>query len=499
MTNAFAASALKTAVKEGNKTFTTNGAKAFKSTLNANLDLFGKSGEITYPNFLADFSLAFSEDSQLALRNLLHTRDVRGGKGVRNTFQAGLIHLAINNPSTIVSSNMIDKIVELGYWKDLYPLVEHKDVGIEIKRKVILRIARGLEDDNEKGLCAKWLPLKGPVASMLRSYLKLTPKQLRQKVVPLRALVTERFMCENRWDQINYQHVPSRCMHLNHKAFRTHDTDRFNTFMERAVAGEVKVNSGTLYPHEIAGAYTALTQCDRYGYSYNKPTAAVNAVAEAQWKNLPNWLEGKKNAILPVIDLSGSMNTTTGKYSYSHIAMTLGAYISQRTEGPFRDLVTTFADHPMFVNLTGCDTLHSRLIKIHEGRVGYSTNIEGTFRLILDHAIKNKVPQEDMPEALLFLSDTQANFTSHHRTVYKECRKMFQKAGYEAPKLLFWVLNAVSAGNVPVKFDTDGAALVSGFSPSLLKGLLADLEQYTPENVMLETLNDPRYTLTFYA
>ena len=495
--NSFAASALKTAAVQQNKTTTWNGAPAFKSTKNANLDLFGKSGEISYPSFLADFAKAYAEDPDLALRNLLHTRDVRGGKGVRNTVQAGLIWLATNHPSVILQSNLFDKIVEVGYWKDLFQLVENKDVGLSIKQRVIAQIARGLEDTNSQGLVAKWLPLKGPVASMLRSYLKLSPKDLRQKIVPLRSKVTERFMCEKRWDEITYQHVPSRCMHLNRNAFRNHDTDRFNKFMEKAVAGEVKVNSGTLYPHEITEAYSGATICDSMR-RYHSGSVAVDNVAEAQWKNLPNWLEGKKNAILPVIDLSGSMNSSAGKWSYSHIAITLGAYISERTEGPFKDLVTTFADQPAFVNLADSTSLLDRINRINAGRVGYSTNVEGVFNLILQHAISNNIPQEDMPEALLFLSDTQSNFTSGHRTIYKLCRDKFRKAGYEAPKLLFWVLNAVNTGNVPVEFDTDGAALVSGFSPSVLKGLLSDLDQYTPENVMLATLQDTRYTLTYY-
>lgn len=496
--NTFAASALKTATSQSNSTVTTNGAKAFKSTRNANLDLFGKSGEIKYPNFLADFQKALAEDEDIAIRNLLHTRDVRSGKGVRNTFQSGLVWLAINKPSLILQSNILNKVTELGYWKDLFVLVEEATVGLSIKQRVILTIARGLEDENTQGLVAKWLPLKGPVASMLRSYLKLTPKQLRQKIVPLRSQVTERFMCEQRWSEITYQHVPSRCMHLNHKAFRSHDTDRFNKFMEKAAAGEVKVNSGTLYPHEITEAYSGATECDRYGYGYRKPTIEVNTVAEAQWKNLPNWLEGKTNAILPVVDLSGSMNTSAGKWSYSHIAITLAAYISERTEGPFKDLVTTFADEPAFVNLQSANTLLDRLVQINAGRVGYSTNIEGTFNLILNHAIQNRVPQSDMPEALLFLSDTQSNFTSRHRTVYQACREKFIAAGYEPPKLLFWVLNATGITNVPVEFDSSGAALVSGFSPSVMKGLLTDLDQYTPENVMLATLNDSRYSLTYY-
>lgn len=495
--NSFAATALKTASIASNQTRTTNGAKAFKSTRNANLDLFGKSGEQRYANFLPDFQSAFIEDQDLALRNLLNTRDIRGGKGIRNTFQTGLQWIAENRPSVILKSNLLERTVEVGYWKDLFTLVENTKVNVDIKKRIINQIARGLEDNNTQALVAKWLPLKGPVASMLRSYLKLTPKQLRQKIVPLRSKVTERFMCEQRWGEITYQHVPSRCMHLNHKVFRNHDTDRFGLFMEKAVTGEVKINSSTLYPHEITEVYANLTQCD-HSRRFSSSVVSINDVAEAQWKNLPNWLEGKKNAILPVVDLSGSMNSSAGKHSYSHIAITLGAYISERTEGPFKDLVTTFADQPAFVNLSECKTLASRLKTINEGRVGYSTNVEGVFKLILNHAITNKIPQEDMPESLLFLSDTQSNFTSRDRTVYQACHAMYERAGYTAPKLVFWVLNAAGVTNVPVEMDTAGAALVSGFSPSVMKGILTDLSQYTPENVMLSTLMDERYTLTYY-
>lgn len=495
--NSFAASALKTATTTANSTRTTNGAKAFKSTLNANLDLFGKSGEIKYPNFLEDFKSAFEEDSRLALRNLLHTRDVRGGKGVRNTFQEGLLWLAKNQPQVILRSNILELTVTVGYWKDLFTLVEDSSVTLEIKKRVINQIARGLADESTQGLTAKWLPLKGPVASMLRSYMKLTPKQLRQLVVPLRNKVTERFMCEKRWDEITYSHVPSRCMHLNHKAFRKNDENRFTTFMERAANGEVKVNSATLYPHEVSGVYRGATVCDSMrGYS---SISDVDLVAEAQWKNLPNWLDGRTQGILPVVDLSGSMNSSTGNnFSYSHIAMTLAAYISERTEGPFKDLITTFASEPAFVNLTQCTTLLSRLKKINEGRIGYSTNVEGAFKLVLEHAVANKVPQEDLPEFLLFLSDTQSNYTSRDRTAYQVCQDLFTAAGYTAPKLVFWVLNATGISNVPVTSDTPNASLVSGFSPSIMKGILTDLDQYTPENVMLSTLNDARYSLTFY-
>lgn len=498
--NTFTASAQKRAQAIQSTARTTNGAKAYSTTGNDNLNLFGKSGEINYPNFIADFSKALAEDQHLALRNLLHTRDIRGGKGVRNTFQKGLVWLAKNHTQILTRSNLLSRTPEVGYWKDLFVLVEDKDVSLEVKKLVIRIIAEALSDKDKQQLVAKWLPLKGPVAAMLRGYLKLDAKGLRKLIVPLRAGTTERAMCENRWNEIVYSYVPSRCMFLNKNSFRKHDEERFNSFMDKAVKGEVKVNSSTLYPHEVTAPYMFATCCDRQHYYRNKNLSSViDNVAEAQWKNLPNLLEGKTQGILPVVDLSGSMNSpASNKYSYSHIAISLAAYISERTEGPFKDLVTTFADKPAFVDLSKCTTLLSRLDTINSGRVGYSTNVEGVFNLILSHAISNKIPQEDMPEMLLFLSDTQSNFTSSDRTIYKLCQDKYRKAGYEAPKLIFWVLNATGISNVPVQMDSNGAALVSGFSPSVMNGILSNIEQYTPMNVMLETLNNSRYTLEFY-
>ncbi len=488
--NSFAASAKAQAVT--NKTVGTNGAAAYKSTGKDNLDLFSRSGEIKYPNFLKDFIEAFKEDRDLALRNLLHTRDAREGKGVRNTFQQGLVWLGQVMPDIILQSNLLEKTVEVGYWKDLHVLVNDARVALPVKRKVVRLIAEALTAGDK--LAAKWMTLKGPVARMVSAYMKLSSKQLRQLVVPLRADVTERKMCERTWHLIEYSHVPSRCMHLNRNAFRKHDETRFTNFCERAATGEVKVNASVLYPHEVANAYRLMTVVDT---RRSMPNLQADPLAEGQWKNLPNLLGDNPKSVLPVIDLSGSMNTTTGNWSYAHIAVSLGAYISERIEGPFKNLVTTFASEPAFVDLSGCNTLLDRIVEIQKGRIGYSTNVNGTLKLILNHAIANNVSQEDMPDSLLFLTDCQSNAMGHGATIQDEVVRLYREAGYTPPKVIYWVLNAVAVGNTPVTFNTQGAAVVSSFSPSILKGVLSDIEQYTPYNVMLETLNSERYSLTY--
>jgi hypothetical protein len=101
-----------------------------------------------------------------------------------------------------------------------------------------------------------------------------------------------------------------------------------------------------------------------------------------------------------------------------------------------------------------------------------------------------------MPSAVLILSDMQFNrcVSNSDHTAMKMIEQKFRNAGYEAPQVVFWNLNAYE--NVPVSHDKSGAALVSGFSPAILKSVLAtDFDRFSPENVMLETIMNPRYDI----
>ena len=74
----------------------------------------------------------------------------------------------------------------------------------------------------------------------------------------------------------------------------------------------------------------------------------------------------------------------------------------------------------------------------------------------------------------------------------KMIERKYEKAGYNVPKIVFWNLNAKD--NVPVKFNKNGTALVSGFSPSICKAVLAaDLEDFTPRSIMLKAVMNDRY------
>jgi hypothetical protein len=81
----------------------------------------------------------------------------------------------------------------------------------------------------------------------------------------------------------------------------------------------------------------------------------------------------------------------------------------------------------------------------------------------------------------------------HDDSAMEMIERKYKDSGYNVPGIVFWNLNARS-GNVPVKQDKKGVALVSGFSPAIMKSILG-AEDLDPVNVMLATINSPRYAV----
>ena len=125
--------------------------------------------------------------------------------------------------------------------------------------------------------------------------------------------------------------------------------------------------------------------------------------------------------------------------------------------------------------------------------VGGNTNLHKAFENILDLATTHKVPETDMPQMLLIMSDMQFDHcTTYDDSAIEMIRRKYETAGYKMPQVVFWNLNA--GENVPVKSNEHGVALVSGFSPAIIKPLLScQLEKFSPEGIMLETIMNDRY------
>jgi len=183
----------------------------------------------------------------------------------------------------------------------------------------------------------------------------------------------------------------------------------------------------------------------------------------------------------------------TAGLSCLDVAVSLGLYLSDKNQGVFKDTFLTFSGSPELMTLKG--NVVQKAQQMVKSEWGMNTDLVKAMDKILSVAVKGNVPQEDMPQMLLILSDMQFdNCARFDDSAMQMIARKFESAGYDVPKIVFWNLN--SKDNVPVKYDTRGVALVSGFSPAIMKAVLSgDTEQFTPEGVMLKAIMVDRYAI----
>jgi hypothetical protein len=460
---------------------TSNGMGALGTTLNECVNLFFQIGAMRGKSkkaLLHLFSKAYNENPLVATKVLFWVRDIRGGAGERQIFKDILTYLAENN-TDVVKKNL-SLIPDFGRWDDVLVLV-----GTSLEGEVFEMIKTAIQ--NEDGLCAKWLPRKGKVANAIRNYLKVSPKVYRKTIVGLTNVV-ETAMCAKDYSNVDYSKLPSLASARYQRAFQTNDGERYKQYKEALKNGETKINAGAVYPYDIVKTL---------GMSGD------NTIANEQWNSLPNWMEGSNERVLPVVDVSGSMDVEVGgnpNLTCMDVAISLGLYISERNEGNYKDAFITFSDDPQLQILDG--SLEERFQQLSNADWGMSTNLEKVYSLILNNAKANNIPQDMMPTKLLILSDMQFDTATNSRwrdgdkwtpTSQQMVEKMYEESGYELPQIIYWNLNA-SMSNFPVEFDKMGTALISGLNPSILKSILGG-ENLTPESVMMKTIDAERYNV----
>lgn len=468
---------------ENQEARTANGMKARKSTTDKVVDLFFKIGASRGKDIVPDFVKAYVQDKDLAARVALWSRDARGGAGERELFRNILVHLETADPDLALA--MLRKVPELGRWDDIFAFKT-----VAFKRAAFDMLKAALESGD--GLAAKWTPRKGELAAEIRTHFGWTPKFYRKTLVNLTKVV-ETQMCANDWDNINFNHVPSVASARYKKAFNRHTT-KFADYVNALVKGDptAKVNAGAVYPYDI------LKGVGGWGWKANFGQTELDHIT-AQWAALPNFV-GDAN-ILPMVDVSGSMSCPAGAAGYGSksvttcmdVAVSLGLYLAEKNQGKFKDTFLTFSGTPELMTLKG--NIVQKCDQMVTSKWGMSTNLHAAFDKILSVAVKGNVPQAEMPEMLLILSDMQFDACAKFdNSAMEMIERKYAAAGYTVPQIVFWNLNA--SDNVPVKSDKSGAALVSGFSPSIVKAVLgADMSEFTPYGIMMKTIMNDRYTL----
>ena len=326
------------------------------------------------------------------------------------------------------------------------------------------------------------MPRQGASARQLANYMHHTPKSWRKFLVA-KTKVVETQMCNNDWDNINFEHVPSVAGARYKKAFNRHTT-AYAEYTQKLLSGEATVNANAIFPHQVL-----------MGINDNKYSQSELNYIVAQWNALPNYMGSEK--VLPMIDVSGSMSCPVGgnkKLQCIDVAVALGLYIADKNQGVFKDAFLTFHHKPKLQVVTG--NIVEKVRQTYKAEWGGNTDIERAFEIILALAVQNRLPENEMPSILLILSDMQFDASSHSATegALEMIKRLYNLSGYQLPKIVFWNLN--NYDNVPVRYDEQGVAMVSGFSPSIMKAVLqADMEQFNPRNIMMQTIMSERYNI----
>jgi hypothetical protein len=469
-----------------NNSLTENGMTTNSSSLNLCVDLFFQIGAMRGQDktrLINVFTKAFGENPLNAMRLLFWARDVRGGAGERQIFRDIIEYLAKNR--TEVLAKNLHLISEFGRWDDLFMMI-----GTPLETQALGLYAEGLTSKN--GLAAKWAPRpnvgnreKKRWATTLRKYMGMSPKDYRKMLVE-NSNTVEQLMCSREFSLIDYSKLPSKAMSDYMKAFSKNDLARFQEYLTSVEKGETKINAGAVYPYDII---KNLKQGNTKG-------------ADVQWNALPNYMENNNERVLPLVDVSGSMETPAGSnanVTCMDVSISLGLYISERNVGPFKDAFITFHESPSLEIVKG--SLSERYRQMARSKWGGSTNLEAAFKLILNKAVASNVAPEEMPTMMLILSDMEFDSAvgsrwggqgSWNPTAQQMIEKMYNDAGYEVPKIVFWNIQSRGDNNKPVHFDKNGTALVSGFSPALLTNLLAGKEM-TPLAMMMSVIGSERY------
>jgi hypothetical protein len=470
---------------ELNTTTTENGAKAYNSTTNECLDLYGSIGacrtNLTHAERL--FFNAYEQDPETAVRILFYSRDIRGAsQGERAVFRALMPKLAQKNPK--VASRLVSLIPYYGRWDDLLCLE-----GTLVWTEVLETIKTQLNEDlnSEKvSLAAKWMPSINAsskeskrLGRLIADHMGWSERQYRKNLATLRAKINivETSMCKKDWSSIDYERLPSRAAMMYRNAFKKHDEDRYSEYLSRVENGEAKINTGTLFPYDIVNKYL-------YKGSTNDKTL------EQQWDALPDYMEGLEFNGLVVADVSYSMTWNGGMPMA--VCLSLAVYIAERNQSEiWKNKFLTFSQSPTLETILG-NTIEEKIRHILKSDPGGNTDLMATFKVILDSATSNNVAANDMPQKLIIVSDMQFDQAcrSNKRTNFEQIQKLYRKAGYEMPELVFWNVNA--SANVPIQADDTGTALVSGCSPAILKSVLSG-KIISPVEVMMNSLYVERY------
>ena len=492
-----------------NYTYTENGAVTHKTTKSDLLDMFAMGAAMrtrSDEDVILMFRKAFKENPVYALKCLFYIRDVRGGQGERRFFRVVMKDLA--KFDTAAARRNLKFVPEFGRWDDLYVFV---GTPLETDALQIMKDQLALDVEcKTPSLLAKWLKSENTssvesrrLGNITREFFGMSHKQYRKTLSILRERINvlERLMSEGRWDEIEFDKIPSKAGMKYKNAFARHDLERaknenVQTYADFAKDNTKKVNAKALYPYECV--HEALNiMGNQQGWSSRGRHVALDdtqrLMTNKYWDNLADYFNGATFNGIALVDTSGSMSGTP-----IEVAISLGLYCAEKNQGAFANHFISFESNPHWIETSGVDFC-DKVYRITGAEWGGSTNVEAAMDLILNVAKQNGCSQDEIPQNLVIISDMEFNYcvTSNNYgrgnvndTLFEKIAAKYRANGYEMPHVIFWNVNARQA-NIPM-LGNGNVSFVSGFSPSIFETILSGKTGY---ELMMEKLDSERYAV----
>jgi hypothetical protein len=241
---------------------------------------------------------------------------------------------------------------------------------------------------------------------------------------------------------------------------------------------------------------------------FNETNQTTIETLNLQWENNRSQNKALKN-VIAMVDTSGSMEMDNCRPLYNAIG--LGIRVSELSKIGKRLL--TFSATPSWVNLENCSNFYECVQLVRNTNWGCNTDYNAALKMILDAIVINKLKPEEVENLVLAIfSDMQMDEAevegkpTRKISLRKSIEKLYADAGkklwgkpFKAPHILFW--NLRSTTGFPTLSSDENTSMISGFNPAMLnefcdKGIEA-LQEYTPWKLLINTLNNSRYTLFF--
>lgn len=489
------------------------------------------------------------------LKVLFHLRAARSGKGEKNVFHTAILTLANFNMKSVMANfskipefgywkdlllllkkakgenksynaaddksactcNDRDCMSHRYAWADdragddteLYRLLHSEvvntfvsQINTDLTRLTTMNSASGTPEEHvlrtERpvgvSLCAKWAPSEGKefdrelnLVNAISRGLNMTKSRYRQTLTRLRAhlQVVETQMCSKEWSSIQYSRVPSMARLHYTNSFKKHDSERFAKYMADVASGKEKMNVKLIFPHQLVEKYIGPTKpLDSYPDDQSL-TVMWNELVKQTREALVK--SGASLQGLGVADCSGSM---AGVPMQNSVALSL--LWAELCEGSFSGHFYTFSTNPRLVKVKG-NSLREKCEDIMKYAEVSNTNIQAVFQDLLAKAKQYEVPQKLYPSTIYIFTDGQFDsmVDSGRATNLQAIEAQHTASGYKMPRIVFWNLRGDTI-DFPSPGDKTGVAMLSGFSPNLLK-LIIDGEELSPKGIMMKAINDPAF------